>query len=32
LERLANNVSPRWKDAHKQVRSILENGMKNKQN
>jgi len=32
LERLANNVSPRRKDAHKQVRSILEKGMKNKQN
>jgi len=32
LERLANNVSPRWKDAHKQVRSILEKGMKNQQN
>ena len=31
LERLANNVSSRWKDAHKQVRSILEKGMKNKQ-
>jgi CRP-like cAMP-binding protein len=26
LERLANNVSPRRKDAHKQVRSILEWG------
>ena len=32
LERLANNVSPRWKDAQKQVRSILEKGMKTKQN
>jgi len=31
LERLANNVSSRWKDAHKQVKSILAKGMKNKQ-
>ena len=32
LERLANNVSSGWKDAHKQVRSILAKGMKNKKN
>lgn len=31
LERLADNVSFRWKDAHKQVQSILAKGMKNKQ-
>lgn len=29
LERLASNVSSRWKDAHKQVKSILAKGMKN---
>jgi len=28
LDRLADSVSARWKDAHKQVRSILENGLK----
>jgi len=27
LDRLASAVSSRWKDAHSQVRSILENGM-----
>lgn len=27
LDRLANAVSARWKDAHEQVRSILKNGM-----
>ena len=27
LDRLANAVSARWKDAHKQVRSILETGV-----
>lgn len=31
LEHLANNVSSRWKDAHKQVKSILAKGMKDKQ-
>lgn len=31
LERLADNVSSRWKDAHKQVKSILAKGMKHKQ-
>lgn len=31
LERLADNVSFRWKDAHKQVQSILAKGLKNKQ-
>ena len=31
LERLADNISFRWKDAHKQVQSILAQGMKNKQ-
>ena len=31
LERLADNVSSRWKDAHKQGRSILAKGMKHKQ-
>lgn len=30
LERLASNVSFRWKDAHKQVESILAQGMQNK--
>lgn len=30
LERLAANVSFRWKDAHKKVKSILAQGMKNK--
>jgi CRP-like cAMP-binding protein len=29
LERLANSVSSRWKDANEQVRSILAQGMKN---
>jgi CRP-like cAMP-binding protein len=29
LERLADNVSLRWKDAHKQVQSILAKGLKN---
>lgn len=29
LERLASNVSSRWKDAHQQVRSILAKGIKN---
>lgn len=29
LERLANAVSSRWKNAHEQVKSILVNGMKN---
>jgi CRP-like cAMP-binding protein len=28
LDRLASAVSTRWKDAHKQVRSILESGIK----
>ena len=28
LDRLANAVSARWKDAHAQVRAMLENGMK----
>ncbi|HSG45826.1 MAG TPA: cyclic nucleotide-binding domain-containing protein [Anaerolineales bacterium] len=28
LDRLASAVSTRWKDAHEQVRSILENGVK----
>ena len=28
LERLANTVSSRWKDAHEQVRSIISSGMK----
>jgi CRP-like cAMP-binding protein len=32
LERLADNVSFRWKDAHNQVQSILTKGLKNKQN
>ena len=32
LERLADNVSLRWKDAHQQVQSILAKGLKNKQN
>jgi CRP-like cAMP-binding protein len=32
LERLADNVSLRWKDAHEQVQSILAKGLKNKQN
>lgn len=27
LDRLANAVSARWKDAHEQIRSILRNGM-----
>ncbi|HXG24910.1 MAG TPA: cyclic nucleotide-binding domain-containing protein [Chthonomonadales bacterium] len=31
LERLAENVSLRWKNAHQQVKSILAQGMKNKQ-
>ena len=31
LERLADNVSDRWKDAHRKVKSILAHGMKNKQ-
>jgi CRP/FNR family transcriptional regulator, cyclic AMP receptor protein len=31
LERLADNVSFRWKDANKQVQSILARGLKNKQ-
>jgi CRP-like cAMP-binding protein len=31
LEHLADNVSSRWKDAHKQVKSILAKGMKNRQ-
>lgn len=31
LERLADNVSFRWKDAHKQVQSILTKGLKKKQ-
>jgi signal-transduction protein with cAMP-binding, CBS, and nucleotidyltransferase domain len=31
LERLADNVSVRWKDAHKQVQSILAKGMKNRE-
>ena len=30
LERLADNVSFRWKDAHKQVKSILAQGMQTK--
>jgi CRP-like cAMP-binding protein len=30
LERLADNVSLRWKDAHKQVQAILTQGLKNK--
>ena len=30
LERLASSVSLRWQDAHSQVKSILENAMKNK--
>jgi CRP/FNR family cyclic AMP-dependent transcriptional regulator len=29
LERLADGVSSRWKDAHKQVKSILLQGLKN---
>ena len=29
LDRLASAVSTRWKDAHEQVRSILENGVNN---
>ncbi len=29
LERLADEVSSRWKDAHKQVKSILLQGLKN---
>ena len=29
LERLANGVSSRWKDAHKQVQAILLQGLKN---
>lgn len=32
LERLADNVSFRWKDAHKQVKSMLTKGMKGKPN
>ena len=32
LERLADNVSFRWKDAHNQVQSILTKGLKSKQN
>jgi CRP-like cAMP-binding protein len=28
LDRLAQSVSGRWKDAHEQVKSILKNGMK----
>jgi len=32
LERLADNVSLRWKDAHEQVQSILAKGLKNKRN
>jgi CRP-like cAMP-binding protein len=28
LDRLANGVSARWKDAHEQVKSILESGIK----
>jgi CRP/FNR family cyclic AMP-dependent transcriptional regulator len=31
LERLADNVSLRWKDTHKHVKSILAQGMKKKQ-
>lgn len=31
LERLANGVSSRWKDAHEQVKSILVQGMREKQ-
>lgn len=31
LERLADNVSRRWKDAHEKVKSILAQGMKNRQ-
>jgi CRP-like cAMP-binding protein len=31
LERLADNVSLRWKDAHKQVKSMLAKGLKKKQ-
>jgi CRP-like cAMP-binding protein len=31
LERLADNVSSRWKNAHKQVQSILAKGMKHRQ-
>ena len=30
LERLADNVSDRWKDAHKKVKSILAQGMNNR--
>ena len=30
LERLANSVSSRWKDANEQVKSILSQGMQNK--
>ena len=29
LERLADGVSSRWKDAHRQVQSILLQGLKN---
>jgi hypothetical protein len=29
LERLADGVSSRWEDAHKQVKSILLQGLKN---
>jgi CRP-like cAMP-binding protein len=29
LERLASSVSSRWQDAHAQVKSILEQGLKN---
>ena len=32
LERLADGVSSRWKDAHKQVQSILLQGLKNELN
>jgi len=32
LERLANNVSSRWRDTHKQLKSILAKGMQKKQN
>lgn len=31
LEHLANNVSFRWNDAHKQVQSMLMKGLKNRQ-
>jgi hypothetical protein len=32
LERLADGVSSRWEDAHKQVKSILLQGLKHKLN